>query len=115
MLKLNELVAKNSENTRISKFTTYDSKKKLLNDSTMMTNLSAFNAEFEQLIKALKNVFSVAVCNADNKYIVLTMYYSTTKKYEYITCNIETLDCTTFDSVKMAKSAIAEILNSEAE
>lgn len=110
MLKLNELVEKNANNTRISKYTTYDSKKKLLSDTDMMKKLSAFNADFETLIKALKNVFSVAVCNADNKYIVITMYYSTTKKYEYITCNIETLECVSYDSVKMAKNAIDEIL-----
>lgn len=110
MLKLNELVEKNNENTRTSKYTTYDSKKKLLADNDMMKTLSTFNADFETLIKALKNVFSVAVCNADNKYIVITMYYSTTKKYEYIVCNVETLDCTTFDSVKSAKNAIAELL-----
>ena len=110
MLKLNELVEKNANNIRISKYKTYDSKKKLLADNDMMKILSAFNADFETLIKALKNVFSVAVCNADNKYIVITMYYSTNKKYEYITCNVETLDCTTFDSVKNAKNAIAELL-----
>ena len=114
MLKLNELVEKNNENTRISKYKTYDSKKKLLADNDMMKTLSAFNADFETLIKALKNVFSIAVCNADNKYIVITMYYSTNKKYEYITCNIETLECVSYDSVKMAKTAIADLL-AEAE
>lgn len=109
-MTLNELVNKNNENTRISKYKTYDSKKKLLADNDMMKNLSAFNADFETLIKALKNVFSVAVCNADNKYIVITMYYSTSKAYEYVMCNIETLDCITFDSVKNAKTAITELL-----
>lgn len=107
-MTLNELVTKNSENTRISKYTTYDSKKKLLSDEKMMFNLNAYSDDFESLIKALKNVFSVAVCNANNKYIVITMYYSTTKKYEYIVCNIETLDCISYDSVKMAKNAITE-------
>lgn len=109
-MTLNELVNKNNENTRVSKYTTYDSKKKLLSDENIMKTLSTFNADFESLIKALKNVFSVAVCNADNKYIVITMYYSTNKRYEYIVCNIETLDCTTFDSVKNAKNAITEII-----
>lgn len=107
-MTLNELVTKNNENTRISKYTTFDSKKKLLADEKMMFNLTAHNDDFESLLKALKNVFSVAICNADNKYIVLTMYYSTSKKYEYITCNIETLECVSYDSVKMAKNAIAE-------
>ena len=109
-MTLNELVMNNEKNTRISKYTTFDSKKKLLSDDDMMKTLSAFNADFLTLIKALKNVFSVAVCNADNKYIVITMYYNTSKKYEYITCNVETLDCTTFDSVKNAKNAITELL-----
>lgn len=107
-MTLNELVTKNNENTRVSKYTTYDSKKKLLADNDMLANLSALNADFEPLLKALKNVFSVAICNADNKYIVITMYYSTSKKYEYIVCNIETLECVSYDSVKMAKNAIAE-------
>lgn len=110
MLKLNELVEKNASNTRISKYTTYDSKKKLLADEKMMFNLNAHSDNFESLLKALKNVFSVAVCNANNKYIVITMYYSTTKKYEYIACDIETLDCISYDSIKMAKNAITELL-----
>ena len=109
-MTLNELVTKNNENTRISKYTTFDSKKKLLSDTDMVATLNALNADFETLIKALKNVFSVAICNADNKYIVITMYYSTSKKYEYVVCNVETLDCTTFDSIKSAKSTIAELL-----
>lgn len=109
-MTLNELVTKNSENTRTSKYTTYDSKKKLLADDTMMKTLSAFNADFKTLIKALKNVFSVAVCNADNKYIVITMYYSTSKAYEYVMCNIETLECVSYNSIKMAKNAITELL-----
>lgn len=109
-MTLNELVMNNEKNTRISKYTTFDSKKKLLSDDDMMKTLSAFNDDFETLIKALKNVFSVAVCNADNKYIVITMYYSTSKSYEYVTCNVETLECVSYDSVKMAKTAIAELL-----
>ena len=108
MLKLNELVEKNNENTRISKYTTYDSKKKLLADEKMMFNLNTYSDDFETLLKALKNVFSVAVCNACNKYIVITMYYSTSKTYEYVACNVETLDCVSYDSVKMAKNAITE-------
>lgn len=112
-MTLNELVTKNNENTRISKYSTYDSKKKLLCDEKMIFCLSKYNDDFESLLKALKNVFSVAVCNACNKYIVLTMYYSTSKKYEYITCNIETLECVSYDSVKMAKNAIAEMVKAE--
>lgn len=109
-MNLKQLVEKNNENTRTTKYVTYDSKKKLLADNDMMKTLIAFNADFETLIKALKNVFSVAVCNADNKYIVITMYYSTNKKYEYVVCNVETLECTMFDSIKSAKNAIAELL-----
>lgn len=109
-MTLNELVMNNEKNTRASKYKTYDSKKKLLADKTMLFNLKAYNDDFETLIKALKNVFSVAVCNAKNNYIVITMYYSTTKKYEYIVCNVETLDCVSYDSIKMAKTAITELL-----
>ena len=111
MIKLNELVEKNNQNTRISKYTTYDSKKKFLSDDTMLFNLKAYNDDFESLIKALKNVFSIAVCNANNKYIVITMYYSTTKRYEYITCNVETLECNSYDSIKEAKNAITGLLS----
>lgn len=107
-MNLKQLVEKNNKNTRISKYTTYDSKKKLLADKKMMFNLNAYSDDFESLLKALKNVFSVAICNANNKYIVITMYYSTTKKYEYVACNVETLDCVSYDSVKMAKNAITE-------
>lgn len=109
-MNLKQLVEKNNENTRTSKYTTYDSKKKLLSDTDMMKTLSAFNTDFLTLIKALKNVFSIAIYNADNRYIVITMYYSTTKKYEYVACNVETLDCVSYDSIKMAKTAITELL-----
>ncbi len=113
-MTLNELVMNNEKNTRASKYKTYDSKKKLLADDKMLFNLKAYNDDFESLIKALKNVFSVAVCNTDNKYIVITMYYSTNKRYEYIACNVETLECVSYDSVKMAKNAITEIIEKNA-
>lgn len=112
-MTLNELVMNNEKNTRVSKYKTYDSKKKLLADDTMMFNLKSYSDDFESLLKALKNVFSVAVCNADNKYIVITMYYSTIKKYDYIACNIETLECVSYDSIKDAKNAIAQMVNAE--
>ena len=109
-MNLKQLVEKNNENTRTTKYVTYDSKKKLLADEKMMFNLKTYSDDFESLLKALKNVFSVAICNADNKYIVITMYYSTSKSYEYVTCNVETLECVSYDSVKMAKNAITELL-----
>ena len=111
-LTLNELVNANNNNTRTKAYITYDSKKKLLADDDTIKTLSAINTEFIDLLKMLKNVFAIAINNSDNSYVVITMYYSTTKSYEYIVCNVSTLDCVSFDSVKTAKQHISTILDS---
>lgn len=111
-LTLNELVNANNNNTRTKAYITYDSKKKLLADDGTIKTLSAINTEFIDLLKQLKNVFAIAINNSDNSYVVITMYYSTTKSYEYIVCNVSTLDCVSFDSVKTAKQHISTIIDS---
>ena len=110
-MTLNELVTANNNSTRTKAYVTYDSKKKLLADTKMIETLSAINNDFVELLKQLKNVFSVAVHSNNNEYIVITMYYSTTKSYEYIVCNVATLDCMSFDSVKIAKQHISNIID----
>lgn len=106
-MNLSELVEKNNTNGREKKYISFDSKKKFVT-SNEFTN---YSNEFQLLIKQLKNVFSVAINATENKYIVITMYYSKNKQYEYIVCDTGTFDCTSFDSVKNAKNYINEKIN----
>lgn len=107
-MTLNELVKTNNASVRTKAFITYDSKKKFLADNEMLKN---YSDEFIELLKQLKNVFSITVNATAYNHIVITMYHSKTKSYEYIACDCSTYDCTSFDSVKAAKQYINEQIN----
>lgn len=102
---IQEVIATQTTTSRAHSFTEYNSKKKLLG-ANILTD------EQSQYITKLKNTFTFYLHEA-HKYLVITMYYSTTKTYGYLVVNLETLMCAECESVKIAKQSVLEIIQSE--
>ena len=102
---IQEVIATQTTTSRDHSFTEYNSKKKLLGANIL-------TAEQAEYITKLKNTFTFYLHEA-HKYLVITMYYSTTKTYGYLVVNLETLMCAECESVKTAKQAVLEIIQSE--
>lgn len=83
-------------------FTEYNSKKKLF-DAEILTETQ------KDYIQKLKGTFTFHL-HTENRYLVVTMYYSNTKKYGFLVVDLETLKCAEVDSVKNAKKAVLEIV-----
>lgn len=98
---INEVISEQTTTSRASSFTEYNSKKKLLNSGVLSEEQSVF-------IQKLKNTFTFYIHN-DNDFLVITMYYSTTKKYDFLVVDLNTLKVAQAESVKVAKQAILEI------
>lgn len=89
--------------SRTSSFTEYNSKKKLLASERLTEKQCAY-------IQQLKNTFAFYIHN-DNDFLVITMYYSTTKKYGFLVLDLNTLKVAEAESVKIAKQEILELKN----
>ena len=102
---IQEVIATQATTSRAHSFTEYNSKKKLLGANILTSEQSEY-------ITKLKNTFTFYLHEA-HKYLVITMYYSTTKTYGYLVVNLETLMCAECESVKTAKQAVLEIVQNE--
>lgn len=102
---IQEVIATQTTTSRAHSFTEYNSKKKLLGANILTSEQSEY-------ITKLKNTFTFYLHEA-HKYLVITMYYSTTKTYGYLVVNLETLMCAECESVKTAKQAVLEIVQNE--
>ena len=71
----------------------------------------AFSDVQKDYIFRLKNTYSFEL-HKSGRYMVITMYYGKTKKYEFIILDMDTLRCATADSIKNAKLAVIELANS---
>ena len=65
-------------------------------------------------IQKLKNTFTFYI-HADRDFLVITMYYSTTKKYAFLVVDLATLKVAEAESVKVAKQAILELKQAKSE
>lgn len=102
---IQEVIATQATTSRAHSFTEYNSKKKLLGANILTSEQSEY-------ITKLKNTFTFYLHEA-HKYLVITMYYSTTKTYGYLVVNLETLMCAECESVKTAKQAVLELVQNE--
>lgn len=101
---IQETIATQEKTTRTSAFTEYNSKKKLFAAGIL-------TAEQEQYIAQLKGTFTFHIHN-ENRYLVVTMYYSATKTYGFIIVDLNTLQCATADSIKNAKKGVLDVIAS---
>lgn len=100
---ISEVISEQVVTSRTSSFTEYNSKKKLLDSGLLNDEQSTF-------VQQLKNTFTFYIHN-DNDFLVITMYYSTTKKYGFLVVNLNTLQVATATSVKEAKQGVLELKN----
>lgn len=93
----------------IKQFLEFNSKKKLVESKLLNENVIEY-------IKKLKNTFTFYV-HKDLRYIVITVYYSTSKTYKFLVLDTETLQVAEADSVKIAKKEVMELVaaNNKAE
>lgn len=99
---IQDTIATQEKTTRTSAFTEYNSKKKLFAAGIL-------TAEQEQYITQLKGTFTFHIHN-ENRYLVVTMYYSATKTYGFIIVDLNTLQCATADSIKNAKKGVLDVI-----
>lgn len=99
---IQETIATQEKTTRTSAFTEYNSKKKLFAAGIL-------TAEQEQYITQLKGTFTFHIHN-ENRYLVVTMYYSATKTYGFIIVDLTTLQCAAADSIKNAKKGVLDVI-----
>lgn len=83
-------------------FTEYNSKKKLLSSNVLSSNVNNY-------ITQLKNTFTFYVHNS-LQYVVIVMYYSTTKQYSFLVLNTNTLQLAQTTSVKIAKQSVLQLV-----
>lgn len=91
-----------STRTNTTQFTEYNSKKKLLASGVLDENVCNY-------INQLKNTFTFYVHNSA-QFVVITMYYSTTKTYGFYVLNTTTLQIAQAESVKLAKQGVLQLL-----
>lgn len=104
---INDFASTQSRATRVKNFTEFTSKKKL-EDAAVLTP-----AQLEE-VKKIKGTFTFALHN-DGRYMVVTLYHANAeKKYQFLILDLETLQVAECDSVKNAKAAVMELVNSAA-
>lgn len=99
---IQDTIATQEKATRTSAFTEYNSKKKLFAAGVL-------NEEQKKHIQDLKGTFTFHL-HSDNRYLVVTMYYSSTKTYGFIIVDLQTLQCAEASSIKLAKKGVLEII-----
>ena len=87
-------------------FVEYGSKKKLLDSGVLDDRIAAY-------IKELKNAFAFHM-HKDMRYMVIAMYYPSTKSYGYYVLDTRTLQIAEAESVKTAKQGILDLVAAEA-
>ena len=101
---INDFASTQSRATRVKNFTEFTSKKKL-EDAAVLTL-----AQMEE-VKKIKGTFTFALHN-DGRYMVVTLYHANAeKKYQFIILDLETFQVAECDSVKNAKAAVMELVN----
>jgi len=83
-------------------FLEYNSKKKLVESKL-------FDEKITKYIEQLKNTFTFSV-HKDLRYVVITMYYSTSNTYKFLVLDTETLQVAQAESVKVAKQEVLNLI-----
>lgn len=101
---INDFASTQTRAARVKNFMEFTSKKKL-EDAGVLTP-----AQLEE-VKKIKGTFTFALHN-DGRYMVVTLYHANAeKKYQFLILDLETLQVAECDSVKNAKAAVMELVN----
>lgn len=90
----------------VKQFVEYASKKRLLESGTLDEQMTNY-------IKELRNAVAFHV-HKDKRYMVIVMYYSTSKSHGFYVLDMQTLQVAQAESVKMAKQGILDLVTAEA-
>lgn len=101
---IEEVIAAQESAIREKAFINLGTKKQIMDSP-------AFSDAVKDYIFKLKNTYSFEL-HSSGKYMVITMYYGKTKKYDFIILDMENFRCATADSIKNAKLAVLELVNS---
>lgn len=100
---IEEVIAAQESAVREKAFINLGTKKQIMDSP-------AFSDAVKDYIFKLKNTYSFEL-HSSGKYMVITMYYGKTKKYDFIILDMENFRCATADSIKNAKLAVIELVN----
>ena len=106
VLTFDSILSTQTTNTHSSNYTNYNSKKQLL-ASTQFTQLTT---SVQQFITQLKNCFTFSVHNS-LQFVVITMYYNSTKTYSFYVINCSNNTVTQYNSIKSAKQFVNSNVN----
>lgn len=96
-----QILQTQTTNSITSNYTDYNSKKQLL-ASAQFTNL---HTSVQQFITQLKNCFCFTIHNS-LQFVIITMYYNSTKSYSFYVVNCSNFTVQTFTSIKLAKQFV---------
>jgi len=99
-MNLKDIIAKQVITSRTGSFIEYNSKKKL-SASGVLTK------EQEEVIAQLKGTFTFNM-HSENRYLIVTMYYSATKTYGFLVIDLTTLAVAESESIKIAKKFVLD-------
>lgn len=94
-----------AQRTRSTQFVSYASKKQL-------QNAGILDDEAMKFVLEIKNTFSFAVHN-DKRYVAVTLYYASTKKYGFIVLDLHSKAIAEVASIKQAKQEILALINEQ--
>lgn len=101
---IEDVIAAQENTTREKAFINLGTKKQIMDSP-------AFSDAQKDYIFRLKNTYSFEL-HKSGRYMVITMYYGKTKKYEFIILDMDNFKCAIAESIKTAKLAVLELVNS---
>lgn len=101
---IEEVIAAQESATREKAFINLGTKKQIMASP-------AFSDAVKDYILKLKNTYSFEL-HSSGRYMVITMYYAKTKKYDFIILDTDNFKCASAESIKTAKLAVLELVNS---
>jgi len=104
---ITDIIDSQATTRKTSAFITYSGKKQIM-EADKLTE------EHKKFIKDLKETFSFAL-HTSGKYLIITLFVSREKKYKYLVVDLETMNCTEVESIKVAKHEVMELVNSNKE
>lgn len=104
-VSFNTILQQQTTNTVKSNYTNYSSKKQLLTS----TQFNSLSSNVQNFIIQLKNCFSFSVHN-NLQYIVITMYFTSTKQYSFYVVNCTQCTVVQFNTIQQSKLYILNCL-----
>lgn len=100
---ITDIIDSQATTRKTSAFVTYSNKKQIIEAGEL-------TEEHKKFIKDLKGTFSFAL-HTSGKYLIVTLFVRSEKKYKYLVVDLKTMNCTEVESIKVAKYEVMELVN----